>query len=393
MANVNQSAPADLGRLPQTARMVGLAGLALCALGFFMDPAQFFRSYLLGFLFWSGLSVGSLGILMLHHLTGGAWGLMIRRVLESAAAALPLMALLFVPLAFGLPHLYPWARPEALAASELLRHKAPYLNVPFFLARVAVYFIVWAGLTALLRRGSAEQDRTGDPRATDRLQTISGPGMVLFVLTTTFAAVDWVMSLEPEWFSTIFGVLLMGGQAISAMAFAIVMAAALARRGPLAGVLTPSHLHDLGKLLFAFVLLWAYFAFSQYLIIWSGNLPEEVSWYVHRLHGGWRAVALTLVVAHFALPFLLLLSRDVKRDARRLAGVAVLLLVMRLVDLFWLIGPAFHRAGLRAHWLDLAAPAGLGGIWLMMFCRQLGGRPLLPARDPEWAEALEVGKH
>lgn len=383
----------DLARSRQRLLLVGVGGLALCAVGGFTNPTQFFFSYLLAFMFWLGIALGCLSIVMLHHLSGGAWGLVIRRLLEAGTRTLPLMAILFLPLLLGIPSLYVWARPDVMASDPILREKSLYLNVPFFLARALIYFGVWAGLAHFLNRWSLEQDRTADPALARRLQVLSAGGIVLYALTITFASFDWVMSLEPHWFSTIFGVLFMGGQALSALSFIIAAAVFLATRKPLCDVLLPSHFHDLGKLLMAFIMLWAYFSFSQFLIIWSGNLTEEIPWYMHRLAAGWQWVGIALVLFHFAIPFAILLSRANKRKARILGWVAAGVIVMRVVDLFWLIGPEIHQEGLRVHWLDVAAPLAVGGVWLAWFLWQLGTRPLLPLNDPYLKAALEHASH
>jgi len=379
-------------RVQSRARLAGLAALAVCGIGFFVAREQFFRSYLLGYMLVLGITLGSLAILMLQHLTGGAWGLVIRRILEAAVRTMPVLVVLFLPLLAGLSELFLWARPEAVAADTALQAKRPYLNIPFFIARAVFYFAAWTGLAFVLTRWSAEQDTLPEALAASRarrFRLLGAPGLLLYGLTVTFAAVDWVMSLDPHWFSTIIGVLIMGGQGLSALAFAIAALAVLARHEPLASLVRPSHFHDLGKLLLAFVMLWAYFSFSQFLIIWSANLPEEIPWYLHRMHGGWQWVALALVIGHFALPFLVLLSRETKRRAPILMRVAVALILMRLFDLFWLIAPNFHGEHLRVHWMDLAAPIGIGGVWLSFFVANLRTRPLLPPNDPYLKEALE----
>jgi len=387
-SELTANAPPELDGIGRTALIVGVAGLVLGAIGWFFNQEQFFRSYLLGFIFWIGIALGCLAILMVQHMSGGAWGLVIRRVLESATRTFPLMLVLFIPLALGIGVLYEWAHPEAVAASPLLQHKRPYLNTGFFLARAAFYFIVWLAISYFLNRWSSEQDRTGEEPLTRKLQVLSGPGLVLYGLTVTFASVDWVMSLEPEWFSTIFGVLFMGGQGVSAMAFVIAVIVLLATRKPLSDILAPRHLHDLGKLLLAFIMLWAYFSFSQFLIIWSGNLPEEIPYYVKRLQGPWRYIGLFIVLFHFALPFVMLLSRDLKRNGRMLAMVAIFVIVMRFVDLYWLIAPGFHGGQFHIHWLDIVLPVGLGGVWVWFFTQQLKNRPLIPIRDPNLADAI-----
>jgi hypothetical protein len=372
--------------------VTGALALALCAIGAFFTPAQFFQSYLWSYTFFVGVSLGCMALAMLQFLTGGAWGVVIRRICESASRTLPLLAVLFVPVAAGIPWLYRWSDPKVVAADEIIRHKHVYLNVPFFLIRAAFYFAGWMAIAYLLNRWSAEQDRVGGRQLHRKLQLISGPGLIFWGFSVTFMAVDWVMSTDPRWFSTMFGLLFLAGQALSSLAFAITLTVILMRRRPFLEVITPRHLHDLGKLLLAFVMVWAYFSFSQWLIIWSGNMAEEIPWYVERLHGGWQYVALALTLFHFALPFLLLLSRELKRAAPLLTSVAVCILVMRLVDLYWLVAPDFRKGQFGVSWMDFAAPVGLGGIWLGFFTVQLGKRPLLPVGDPHLQEALEHGR-
>jgi hypothetical protein len=381
----------ELQRWQRRAFAVGCASLALCGLGAFANPDQFFRSYLFAYVYWSGIPIGSLAIIMLHHLSGGAWGMMIRRLLEGATRTLPALAILFLPVAFGLASLYEWAQPQQVQADKVLQHKAPYLNVPFFLVRSVVYFLVWSALAYFLNKWSRQQDETGDPELAGRMETLSGPGLVFFGATVTFASFDWVMSLEPHWFSTIFGLAFIVGQVLTAFPFAVALAIILSSRRPLSEAISAVHFHDLGKLLLAFVMLWAYLSFSQFLIIWSGNLPEETPYYVKRLAGGWQFFQLALILLHFALPFLLLLSRSLKRSGDKLLKVVTLILVMRFVDLYLQISPTGHHAGLHPHWMDLAAPVGIGGVWLGLFFRQLLARPVLPVRDPHFAEALESG--
>lgn len=392
MIDVIDKAPPEVDQFQRRSLLVGIAAVALCVLGAFFNAEQFFRSYLLAYVFWVGIALGCFAILMLQHMSGGAWGLVIRRVLESATRTFPLLAVLFIPIAIGVRSIYIWAGPHAGEGNEALQHaldhKAPYLNVPFFVGRAVFYFSIWILLSYLLNKWSLEQDRTKHRPLTTRLQGISGPGLVLYGFTVTFASIDWLMSLEPQWFSTIYGVLIMGGQGLSAMAFIIAVVVVLSRYKPLSEVIKPSHLHDLGKLMLAFLMLWAYFGFSQFLIIWSGNLPEEIPWYVRRLQTSWKWVGLALVLLQFALPFVLLLSRDLKRNSRRLVIVAVAVIVMRLVDLIWLTVPEFHEGAFRIHWMDLLMPIGVGGLWLAYFAYQLKQRPLLPMGDPYLEEAL-----
>jgi hypothetical protein len=382
---------ATMERFRGRAMAVGIAALGVCAVGAFYRPDRFFRAYLFAYMFWLGVALGCLAIVMIQHVTGGAWGIIIRRLLESGTRTLPMMVVLFVPLLVGLPVLYPWARPAEVAGDALLQHKAPYLNVPFFVGRAVFYFAVWITLAWLLNRWSRRQDETGDERLLRRFQALSAGGLVLMVLTMSFASVDWVMSLEPQWFSTIFGLILIAGQGVSAFCLVIAAAILLSGTKPLSGAIRPAHLHDLAKLLFTFVLVWAYFALSQFLIIWSANLPEEVPWYLRRMSGGWELVGLSLILLHFALPFGLLLMRRVKRSPRHLIRVALLVFVMRLVDLYWTIAPSFEGRAFSVHWLDVAAPIGIGGVWLALFVRQIDRMPLLPLRDPHLQEALSHG--
>ncbi len=370
--------------------VAGGASLAVAsALGWLVEPRQFFQSYLMAYLWLLGITLGSLALAMVHQLSGGAWGVVIRRSMGAASRTLPIMTLLFVPIALGLHQLYVWTDGAVVAADPVLVQKQPYLNVPFFLGRAVLYFLTWNAVSLLLNAWSLRQDRTGDPGLSLRMQRLSGAGLVLYVLTISFASFDWLMSIEPHWFSTIFGVLVLGGQGLSAFAFLILALAWLARRPPMDAAATPDRFQDLGKLMLAFVMLWAYFAFSQWLIIWSGNLPEEISYYRVRLERGWIAVGVILILFHFAVPFAMLLSRHVKRTARALAALAAGVLVMRLVDLYWLIAPDFHTAGVHVSWLDLVLPGSLGAFWLGLFVRQLRGRAILPVHDPEFEEALD----
>jgi hypothetical protein len=378
----------ELAGLQQRLLRAGAAGAVISAIGWFVDATQFYQSYLMAYMLVLGITLGSLALGMVHQLSGGAWGVVIRRPIGAASRVLPVLTLLFIPIAFGMPHLYEWTHADVVARDPLLQHKHLYLNTPFFLIRAAFYFAVWNTVSYFLNHWSLEQDRTGDPRLARRMQKLSGGGLVAYGLCMTFASFDWLMSLEPHWFSTIYGMLIIGGQGLSALSFLLLTLAWLARRKPLSDIVTPAHFHDISNLMLAFVMLWAYFSFSQYLLIWSGNLPEEISWYLHRLQTGWRAIALVLIVLHFAAPFVLLLSRAIKRDPSMVAKVAGAIVVARLIDLFWLIAPEFHHEGVSVSWMDVVLPLTLGSIWLGCFVWQLRGRALLPVYDPEFAEAL-----
>jgi hypothetical protein len=365
---------------------LGAGALALCIAGGFFDKVQFFRSYLFAFIFWLGVSLGSVALLMLHHMVGGGWGHPIRRLLESGSRTIGIVAALALPLLLGLRHLYAWADPAQVQSSEMLHHKAFYLNVPFFLARTVVFFAAWISLAHVLGKWSLDQDRTGEAAFSSRLQSVSGPGIVVYVLTVTFASIDWVMSLEPAWASTVYGMIFVVTQLLSAMSLAIIACLLFRNAKPISDWLTPTALNDLGNLLLTFTMLWAYLSFSQFLIMWSGNLPEEIVWYKARATGNWAWVAVALIVFHFAVPFMLLLSRFVKRRIRMLASVAVMLVFMSLIDLFWLMTPAYNRSGPSFQWMDWLAVVGVGGIWLWSFFGQLKRHPLMPLNDPRLAE-------
>jgi len=388
---MNGTGPAAprLERLQRRALAVGVLLLALCLVAAPGNPRQFFQSYLQAYLFWIGISLGCLAVAMLHHLVGGSWGLPVRRLLEAGARTLPLMALLFLPILVGVRTLYEWARPEAVAANPVLQQKTLYLNVPGFVVRALFYFAVWIAAAHFLAKWSLEQDRTAEPSLTGRLRVLSGPGLVLYGLTATFSAIDWGMSLEPEWHSTMYGMVFMASHGLQALGFVIIAAFLLARLGPLSDVASPLRFQDLGNLTLTFLMLWTYTAFCEFLIIWAENLTDEIPWYLHRTTGGWRGVAIALVVLQFALPFLLLLSRVVKRRGALLAAVGAGILVMRLVDYFWLVAPTFHPGVFSLHWMDLVAPAALGGLWIAVFAGRLQGGALVPLHDPRLAASVE----
>jgi hypothetical protein len=378
--------PADsvtlqIARWQRTSLVIGGAAALLLVLGLILNRDQALRSYLFAYLYWLGMGLGSMGILLLHHTVGGKWGMLIRRMCEAGSRTLPYMAILLIPVLLSIPTLYPWARPGAIHNANI-QAKAAYLNVPFFLVRALLYFIIWTFYAWRLSTWSAEQDRTGDERLIAKMRAVSAPGLVVFVFFTSFAFIDWVMSLEPNWFSTIYGVMFLVGQVLESFAFTIALVVLLAKRIPFKDHVTIQHFHDLGNLMFAFMVLWAYLSFSQFLIIWAGNLPDEIPWYLRRLRGGWGWVALTLVVFHFATPFLLLLMRKTKRHAERLVKVCALIILIRIVDVYWVVKPAFYDQRFSIYWMDFIAPVAIGGLWLGLFFWQLKSAPLLPLRDP-----------
>jgi hypothetical protein len=395
-AALNFSISPDLARDLRSWRtrslIAGIIGALLLVVGLFADPFQFYRSYLWAYIFCVGLASGSLAWLMLQYLSGGAWGVVIRRPAEAAARTMPLLALMFIPIVIGIPNLYDWSHLDKIKGDEVMMHKVKYLNVPFFLERAVLYFAGWILISWLLNKWSAREDVEGGLVWRRKMAAISGPGLVFWGFSVTFMSIDWLLSIDPHWFSTMYGLLIIAGQGLSSLAFLITLMVALSAREPMRTVLTHRHLHDLGKLMLALVMVWAYFSFSQFLIIWAGNLPEEIPWYLSRLRGGWQYIALALVLGHFVLPFALLLSRDIKRNFRLLRGVAVFVLFMRLVDLYWVIEPEFRKGQIAFSWMDIAAPLGVVGIWLAYFFLQLEKRSLLPINEPELMEALEHGR-
>ena len=385
------NAPESVSRLQTRALSVGAIALLLAIFGAVRTPGSFYQSYLMSFLLVLGLALGSLGLMMLQHLTAGHWGVIIRRPLESATRTLPLIAIFFLPIAlFGMKYLYAaWLDPEALKKEPLSDFQQSYLTHGGYLTRAVIYFALWLTLMFIFNIWSKQQDTNQQDRALRRrFKMLAGPGIILYVFAMSFAAIDWVMSLSPHWASTIYGFIFVGGQLISSMSFMIAVVVLLARAEPFAGILQPRHLHDLGKLLLAFVMLWAYFDFSQLLIIWSGNQPEEISFYRTRLYGAWGVVAVIVVVFHFFVPFFLLLSQDLKRNAKILPKIAAWLIFMRLVDLFWMTRPEFTSNAVPT-WLDLVLPIALGGLWLGFFAFNLKQCPLLPLGDPDLAEAIK----
>ncbi len=382
-------APPQIDTLQKVGLGLGLVGLIGMAVGFASDHAQFYKSYLLGYVFVLGIPIGSLALLMIHHLSGGRWSLALRRTFEASSRTLPLMAVLFLPIIFGIHDLYHWSHADAVASDAILRHKAPYLNQSGFIIRAVVYFVVWSFLALMLARWSAQQDTERFPL--DRFNKISGPGVLILGLTVTFASVDWVMSLDAHWFSTLFGLWFLVGMALTALAFSIVVAALLHNNANVAKALSTDRFHDYGTLLYAFIMLWAYLSYSQFLIIWSANLPEEIPYYLRRFGDGWQGVTLVVVAGHFVLPWLLLLFRSNKRTTRRLVAVACFMLVMRFLDVFWLIAPWVKQGAFGVHWMDIAAVLGVFGLWVGAFCYLLKGRAVLPVGDPYLPEALADG--
>ncbi len=394
------TAPPVVKTIAQRSLIVGVVfGIVALVLAF-TRPEEFYRGYLLGFMCWLGVALGSMAILMIRHLTGGGWGVVIRRILGAAMRTLPLLAILFIPILFGVHHLYPWAMPLAAVRDEHIReHLAKnkfitdsYLNFSGFLIRAIVYFAIWNVCSFLLSYWSKETDRPGAPDNTQKFKAVAGPGLILYAFTISFAVIDWVMSLDPSWISTIFCLIVLIGQLLAAMCFAVVVERILYEYKPMSEMLKPDFVHDHGKWMLTFIMVWAYFSFSQWLIIWAGNLPNEISFYLRRLAGGWGAIGLFLALFHFFVPFAVLLSRPFKRNIRKLVWVAIWLILMRYLDLFWIIEPNFSKT-INITIADVVVPIAIGGFWLASFFRNLGALPLLPVYDPSAGEVLHPAHH
>ncbi|MFL6374168.1 MAG: hypothetical protein ACJ73D_05840 [Pyrinomonadaceae bacterium] len=394
-------APDMVNRWRLPALGIGGVGLLLWAIGVYMDPEQGLRSWLLGFIFWGGIAIGSLGMLMLQYLTGGAWGVVIRRALEAASRTMLLLILFFIPIAVGVYYgkIYEWT--HLPPTDPVMIQRGLFMTPVMWILRGFIFLIVFWVMARALGRWSDLQDATNTVEESrlvlERASRFSGPALVFFAIIVTFASVDWVMSLEPHWFSTIWGLLYVAGWALSCLCFIIAVMAMLIDAPPMDAILGRRHFHDLGKLMLALVMVWAYFNYSQYLIIWSGNIPEETVWFISRTSGGWGWIGAILLLFHFAFPFLVLLQQDFKRRAKWLAGIAIFVLFMRLLDFFWHIGPSpwvtkgIETGAFHIDWLDFAAPIAIGGIWLWWFFGELASRPIVPAKDPYFIGAVEHG--
>ena len=392
-------APASVDRLQTGGLAVGGVALLLAIYGLTKSPADFYHSYIFSYMLVLGLTVGSLGLLMLQHLTGGIWGMVIRRPLEAASRNLILVLILFVPIVMGMKYLYSgndsetgWLNAPKEGEHALTSWQQGYLTSGGFLARAVIYFAIWIVLMVVFNNWSKQQDQSNGEGLKQRMKALAAPGVILYILAMTFAAIDWVMSLSPRWASTIYGCLFLAGQALAAMGLMIAVISLLSGSEPFNGIIKKRHLHDLAKLLFAFNMLWAYFAFSQLLIIWSGNQPEEITFYRSRLNGQWGVVAVIVLLFSFAIPFLLLLSRDVKRTASVVSKIAIWMIFMRLVDLYWMTRPEFTARAVPT-WLDIVVPVALIGLWLGFFAMNLKQRPLLPVGDPNLSEVLAQHEH
>jgi hypothetical protein len=372
----------QMEKIQRNSFVVGAIALVISLYGLFSNSTHFWQSYLFGFIFWSGLALGCLGLFFLHNVAGGNWGVPVRRMMESGIQTLPLIAVLAIPIFFAMNTLYTWTHADIRAHDFAVGHKAVYMNVPFFIGRTVLYFLIWFFSGYRILRMANEHDRTGDPGLFRRIKARSAPALVVYMLTTTYAFIDWIMSLEPDWYSTIYGWMFTVGEAMLTFAFLIALLVLFARREPLASFVKIDHYHDLGNLLLAFTMLWAYMSFSQLVIIWSENLPDEIPWYLRRFTGGWGYAAWAISIFHFCVPFFLLLLRFVTKNPKRLRTLAVWMILIRVLDVFWIVEPAFRQRALEVYWTDILILIGIGGIWVGYFFRNLKARPLLVLNDP-----------
>ena len=372
--------------------ILGVVGLVACLVGWFIKPEEFYRAYLPSFLFWFEIGAGALAVLMLQYVTGGAWGVMIRRPLGAAARTMPILALFFVPLVIGLPHIYIWANAEQVAHDHLLQLKQPYLNPTAWTIRAAVYFALWILWAWRLRVLSLQFYEDRAPETELKRRKWAAGGLLMIVVTLTLASVDWIMSLEPKWYSSMFGISFTIGCGLAAFAYVTFLLTQLVRTKAMADILKPSHLRDLGNLMLAFVMLWAYTAFSQFLLIWYANIKEETPYYLVRQHGVWGFVAAVLILFHFFLPFFMLLMRAIKDSPRTIAIVTVVLIAMRYIEIYWLTAPAHYGIRFYFSWMSLAALVGIGGIWFWFLVRQLKGQTIIPIHETWVDEAIREGR-
>jgi hypothetical protein len=375
-------------RVPMAGAAIAVLGIAVCAILGPGNPKQFFFSWLVSFLFFLSLAVGGLFFVLIQYASQGSWGIVVRRIGETVFATVPVMAVLFVPVLFGLHDLYSWSVPGAADHDALLQWKSPFLNVRFFLVRAVIYFGCWSVIALLYYGLSRRQDTTGDAAVSARLRKFAGPALIVMAITSTFASIDWIVSLTPQWYSTMFGVYFFAGSFIGFIALMSVLVPAMRGAGLLDTIVTPEHLHDIGKFLFAFMCFWAYIAFSQFFLIWYGNLPEEAFWYKARITGSWKMISILLMAGHFGVPFLYLMGRTVKRHAATLALGGAWLLTMHFIDLYWQVMPTLHPEGVRVTALDIAAFAAVGGCFVTAMGWLMRRQALVPLRDPRLPESL-----
>ena len=370
--------------------VIGLACLFISAIGYFMNAEQFFHSYLTSFMFWLSISLGVFFLLMIHYLTGAVWSVVLRRLYENFTITLPYMFILFIPVILGIHELYHWSHQDVVASDALLQKKAAFLNSGFFSIRSFLYFAIWTFFAVKLYKESLNQDIQTEKTPLSKSRQICAVSILFFALTITFSSFDWIMSLDAHWYSTIFGVYIFSGCTMAALASITLLLVFLKRHPIFKNVITVEHFHDVGKLLFTFVVFWAYMAFSQYFLIWYANIPEETIWFKHRWVGSWKFASLLLVFGHFVVPFFILMIRGNKRKFTVMAVMSIWLLFMHWLDLYWLILPNLHHHGVHLSWMDLTSFVGIGGLFLWLFWIKLTAHSLLPVKDPFLEKSINI---
>ncbi len=378
------------GNIGKVSLIIGVSGLVLSAVAYFIDSRQFFHSYLVAFTFWTSIGLGGLFFIMMHYLTNATWSVVIRRLSENIMMVLPFMAVFTLPILFGMGELYDWSHADVVQADKLLAGKSGYLNVPFFVIRIILYFAVWTFLGRYLYKLSLKQDAGHNDSLTTKATRISAPGMILFAVTITFASFDLLMSLDAHWYSTIFGVYIFSGSFLGFLCFVTLIIIMFRKNGILEQSITFEHFHDLGKLIFAFVIFWAYMAFSQYFLIWYGNIPEETIWFLHRWEGSWKIITLIIVFGHFVVPFFTLIPMAAKRNMTVMKVMGLWILLMHWMDIYWIVMPSLHHHGVHLSWMDISTFAGIGGMFIWLFWRRICSSSLVPINDPRLQKSIEI---
>jgi hypothetical protein len=387
MSQDNFKLKANLGGAPIFLG-AGLLGAVLCVVSFMQNRTGFLGSYLTAFSFFLALALGSFFFVFVQHLSRSAWSVTIRRISETAAMNLPWMFILFIPCLVFVNDILPWIDPEVRAKDHLIHAKAAYLNPTFLWIRVAFCFAVWGGFTWFFLNTSRKQDESKDPALTTKMGRVAAVAAILFTISQTLYALDWIMSLDPHWFSTMFGVYYFAGSVVAQYCFLILIAAILRKKTARKDIFRTDHFHDAGKLLFGHNVFWTYIGFSQFFLIWYANIPEETVWFLHRAEGSWKTISLMLPWCHFAIPFLYLMSWHVKRNIVALSVGAVWLIIMCYIDIFWLIQPNFQHHGAHFGLADVASILAIGGFFMFMFIRRLNAANLIPAGDPRLPDCL-----
>ncbi len=380
----------EKGNFGNIALIIGIIGLVFSFIGWYTNSEQFYFSYLTAFVFWVTIALGGLFFVLLHHLVDAQWSVVIRRFGESMMMVIPYMIILFIPLLFGLKELFLWMNPETVAADELLHGKSGYLNLNFFIIRLVVYFIIWTVLAYLLNKLSLKQNEAPSHDITKKMRIVSAPGMILFAVTLTFASFDWLMSLDAHWYSTIFGVYIFSGAFLSLVCMITLIIIRLQKNGVLQSEITQEHYHDLGKLMFAFTIFWGYMAFSQYFLIWYGNIPEETIWFLHRWESSWKTITYLIVYGHFVIPFFILFPQVTKKNKTVMTIMSLWILLMHWVDIYWIVMPTLHPHGFHFSWIDATTVIGIGGLVLYLFWRHFTSHPLIPVGDPKLEKSFKT---